>query len=298
MDCSHLSQLFDTGASSNPMEEILTLLTTISPEYPLFPIRQAHQEIARFFAGNHPGYRSSKTKYHNLRHSYSVVLATVRIFHGLFCEGVHFSEDTLTKSLYSAYFHDCGLLLKNSETEATGAAFTKEHERRSIVVLEHYLDEQGISTSILTDCSLIIQCTDLNVDPGTLDFPSEEIRLASSVVASADILAQMADRYYLERLPFLFQEHKEGGINNHASAIELMQRTSYFYHDVIVDRLERVLGNLAQVLRVHFRERWGLDRNLYLENINNNIEYIKTVVQSCDKELNGLQHFLRRTPPR
>ncbi len=297
MDHSHLAQLFDAGASSNPLEEILTLCTAIAPDYPLFPVRQVHQELARYFAGKHPDYQSSETKYHNLRHSYSVVLATVRLFHGLSCEGKQFSEDTLTKALYSAYFHDCGLLLKSSETESTGAVFTKEHEARSIVVLERYLEEQDISFSILPDCSLIIQCTNLSVDPDTLTFPSDDIRLASAIVGSADILAQMADRFYLERLPLLFQEHKEGGITSHDSAIELMQHTSYFYHEVIVDRLERVFDNLAQVMRIHFRERWGLDRNLYLENINKNVDYIKIVVQSCEDELEGLQRFLRRTPP-
>ena len=297
MDHSHLAQLFDAGASSNPLEEILTLCTAISPDYPLFPVRQVHQELARNFAGKHPEYRSSETKYHNLRHSYSVVLATVRLFHGLACEGRSVSDDVLTRAIYSAYFHDCGLLLKSTETEASGAAFAKEHEARSVLVLENYLDEHGLSQAIIEDCSLIIQCTNLGVDPGSLDYPSEDIRLACSVVGSADILAQMADRFYLERLPLLFEEHKEGGIASHDSAIELMQHTSYFYHDVIVNRLEKVFENLALVMQVHFRERWGLDRNLYLENINKNIEYIKVVVQSCEDELDELQRFLRRSPP-
>lgn len=297
MNHSHLTQLFECGQSADPLDEILTLLSLIAPGSAQAPIRQLHKEIADLFAGGIPGYRASNTKYHNLGHTYSVVLAAVRLFHGLSCEGHDFAEETVKKALYSAYFHDCGLLLQKSEQATTGAAFTKEHEARSILFMERYLKERDYSSSFIADCSLIIQCTDLSVDPYSLNFPTEELQLAGSVVGSADILAQMADRYYLERLPLLFQEHQEGGITMYNSAVELMQHTTFFYHHVIVDRLERVFSNLVVSMRTHFRERWGMDRNLYLENISNNIDYIKIIVQSCEDELECLQRFLRRTPP-
>ncbi|MBU1234851.1 MAG: hypothetical protein KKD01_07545 [Proteobacteria bacterium] len=297
MNHSHLTQVFESGSSGDPLDEILTLLSSIAPSYSQESLRQLHQEIADFFAGDHSEYRPSNTKYHNLGHTYSVVLATTRLFHGLSCEERHVSEETLKKALYCAYFHDCGLLLRNSENATTGAAYTKEHEERSILFMKRYLQEREFPPSFITDCSFIIQCTNLKVDPDTLAFPSEEIKLAGFVVGSADILAQMADRYYLERLPFLFQEHKEGGITIHNSAVELMQHTTFFYHHVIIDRLERVFFNIAEAMRTHFRERWNLDRNLYMENIDNNIKYIKTVALSCEDELECLQQFLRRKPP-
>ncbi len=297
MEHSHLTQLFESGYSDDPLDEILLLLSFIAPGYSQESLRQLHQEIANFFNGDHSEYRPSNTQYHNLGHTYSVVLAATRLFHGLFCEGRHVSEETLRKALYCAYFHDCGLLLKNSEKAASGAAYTKEHEARSILFMERYLQEKAFPPSFIADCSLIIQCTNLKIDPDTLAFPSEEVKLAGFVVGSADILAQMADRYYLERLPLLFQEHKEGGITIYNSAVELMQHTTFFYHHVIIDRLERVFFNIVEAMRTHFRERWDLDRNLYLENISKNIKYIRTVALSCEDEMECLQQFLRRKPP-
>ncbi len=297
MDHSGLTQLFESGETDDPLDEILTLLSLIAPDHPQAPICQLHQEIADFFSGKHPDYRPSNTKYHNLGHTYSVVLATARLFHGLSCDGWHVSEETLEKALYSAYFHDCGLLLKNSENANSGAKYTKDHERRSILFLEKHLQGKELSPSFITDCSHIIQCTNLSIDTDTLEFPSAEIQLACSAVGSADILAQMADRYYLERLPYLFQEHQEGGVTPHNSAVELMQHTTFFYHNVIVDRLERVFGNLTQSMQTHFRERWNLDRNLYLENIRKNLDYIELIIESCEEELECLQQFLRRNPP-
>ena len=297
MDHSHLTQVFETGGSDDPLDEILSLLSLVAPSYPQGPLRQLHQEIAEFFAGDHSEYRPSNTKYHNLGHTYSVVLAAIRLFHGLSCEGRHVSTETLRKALYSAYFHDCGLLLKNSENAASGAAYTREHEERSILFMERYLQKRNFSPSFIADCSVIIQCTNLDVDPETLAFSSEEIKLAGVVVGSADILAQMADRYYLERLPLLFQEHLEGGVTIYNSAVELMQHTTFFYHHVIIDRLERVFSNIVKAMRTHFRERWDLDRNLYAENINNNIKYVRMVALSCEDEQECLQQYLRRKPP-
>ena len=64
---------------------------------------------------------------------------------------------------------------------------------------------KGFGEDISRDCATIINYTDLESDPATFDYHPHEIQLAGQVIGSADILAQMADRYYLECLPLLFQ---------------------------------------------------------------------------------------------
>lgn len=297
MDNLFLAKMLETGYTEDPLDEILAILTLMSPDFKRASLLELHREIGLVFEGRHPDYRQSNTKYHNLDHTYSVVLATLRLFHGLYCDGWPVSRDTLTKALFSAYFHDCGLLLKNSEEAVTGATYTIGHEKRSMFFMADYLKEKNFSMPFITDCSLIIQCTNLSIDPDSLFFPSAEMQMASFAVGSADILAQMADRYYLERLPSLFQEHQEGGIANYNSVIELMQQTSAFYHDVVVDRLSRVFGNLTKYMQIHFRERWGVDKNLYLDNIKKNVKYIQLILKSCN-DMDSLKLYLRRLPPR
>ncbi len=297
MDTLSLTKMLEFGSSGDPLDEILDVLMLIEPDFDQLAVMDLHREIGLIFNGEHPDYRQSNTKYHNLDHTYSVVLATIRLFHGLSCDGWPVTQETLQKALYSAYFHDCGLLLKNSEEATTGATFTMGHEKRSMFFMADYLTEKNFCMPFITDCSVIIQCTNLNIDPDSLFFPSAEMQLASFAVGSADILAQMADRYYLERLPSLFQEHQEGGVTNYNSAMELMKETSIFYNDVVVDRLSISFGNLTKYMQVHFRERWGIDRNLYLESIKNNVQYIKLIVKSCSNDLESLQQYLRRVPP-
>ncbi|AGF77825.1 hypothetical protein UWK_01262 [Desulfocapsa sulfexigens DSM 10523] len=298
MDNLFLTKLLESGYTEDPLDEILAVITLMAPDFPQEPLVELHREIRLIFEGEHPEYRQSNTKYHNLNHTYGVVLATVRLFHGLSRDGWHVSEETLSKALYSAYFHDCGLLLKNSEDAETGAVYTLGHEKRSMFLMADYLKARKFSLPFITDCSLIIQCTNLSIDPDSLFFPSAEMQLASFSVGSADILAQMADRYYLERLPLLFQEHEEGGVTGYKSAVELMEKTSVFYHEVVVDRLSSVFGNLTKFMQIHFRERWGVDRNLYLDSIKKNVTYIRLIVRSCGGDMEeSLQKYLRRIPP-
>ena len=298
MDNRFLIKLLESGYTDDPLDEILAVVTLMAPDLKRAPLIELHREIGLVFAGEHPDYRQSNTKYHNLDHTYSVVLATVRLFHGLYCDGWPVSKETLKKAIYSAYFHDCGLLLKNSEDAVTGATYTIGHEKRSMFFMADYLEQKKFSYPFITDCSVIIQCTNLSIDPDSLFFPSAEMQLAAFAVGSADILAQMADRYYLERLPSLFQEHQEGGIGGYDSAVELMQQTSLFYHKVVIDRLSRVFGNLTKFMQIHFRNRCKVDRNLYLDNIKKNVKYIKLIVESCSGDMEeSLQHYLRRIPP-
>lgn len=298
MDNFALTKLLESGHTEDSLDEILALLTLMASDFNQKPLIELHHEIALIFAGDHPDYRQSNTKYHNLDHTYSVVLATARLFHGLSCDGWPVSEETVAKALYSAYFHDCGLLLRKSEDAESGATYTIGHEKRSVFFMADYLKKRAFPFSFITDCSVIIQCTNLSIDPGSLFFPSAEMQLASFAVGSADILAQMADRYYLERLPFLFQEQEEGGVAEYDSVVELMEKTSMFYHDLVTDRLSLDLGNLSKYMKIHFRERWGVDQNLYLESIKKNVDYVHMIVGLCDGNTEeSLQQYLRRTPP-
>ena len=260
-------------------------------------IIQIHEDLTGIYSGTFPGFRLSNPKYHNLRHARLVALATARLFHGLWCEGRNFSSETLIQGLLSAYFHDTGMLLTDTDTALTGSEYIKYHEERSVTFVQRYIESSTIPESFADNCALIVRCTDLNRDPRTFTYPSEEIRLAGQVVGSADILAQMADRYYLERLPLLFQEQKEGEVQQHDSPLELMQRTAEFYHTTITERLQIVFADISRAMHSHFRERWNIEEDLYFNSIRKNVAYLETIIASCKSEQDCLKRHLRRTPP-
>ncbi len=294
MDNSQLSKTFESGTTEDPLDEILFLAGQISSEIDQHFITQVHRDITSIFSGIYPGYRASKPQYHDLRHTRSVVLATIRLFHGLICDGYEFPSKTIQKSLLSAYFHDAGLLLQITDSAKTGANYTKFHEDRSIQCLHNYLKDLGKSENYCHKCATIIRFTNINLDPQSLPGIPKILQLCGKVVGSADILAQMADRYYLESLPLLFEEHQAGGISDNKSATELIKNTADFYRVVIKKRLEVTFDNVGSSMTTHFKERFQIGRDLYLENINRNIQYLEKILTLCDEDIDCLHTQLRR----
>jgi hypothetical protein len=292
--CRH--RIFESGATSDPLDEILSLVEMANPSVDLDVIITFHNDIQDIFSGYYPGFRENGNKYHNLRHTYNVVLASARLFHGLSLEGYAFPNNLITKGILSSYFHDTGLLLRSFDTADTGAEFTQYHEARSISSLFKYLESHKFDDSTRLDCASMIRCTNLSLDIHSIEFSSFETKIAGQVLGTADILAQMADRYYLEQLPLLFVEHRAGGLKQYESAFDLMKNTTDFYSKFITYRLQHILGNVVRVMRTHFQQRWDIDENLYRENIENNIQYLENVLSECT-DPDSVYHYLRRRPP-
>ncbi|MFH2122917.1 MAG: hypothetical protein ABIJ50_05485 [Pseudomonadota bacterium] len=292
-----LTKIFEAGTTSDPFDEILSLVVLIQPAFNPSLLIKLNHDVARLFSGSYPGFRASTTPYHNLNHTTSVALATARLLHGLTCTGQDISIQTIEQALYSAYFHDTGLLMETSDGATSGAIYTQNHEARSITFMTQYLADNNLSHLLCLECSAVIECTNLAVDPRDITFPSPASKQAGYVLGSADILAQMADRYYLERLPFLFQELKEGGLKDHDSAIDLIKDTTFFYHHIITERLEKAFTNTAEAMRAHFHQRWQINDNLYYTNIAKNIDYLKKILSLCEDKLESLGSFLKRIPP-
>jgi hypothetical protein len=296
MDNKYLAHLFEGKLSGSLLDDILFLAKGISPTVDLELIRQVHHDLAAFFTGSHPDFQQNTLPYHNLRHSRMVVLATIRLFDGLHCNLVPISADMLQKGLFAAYFHDTGMLLLEGDSARSGTEYMADHEARSILFLRQYAIRKGLGEDFPRDCAIIINYTDLDSDPATFEPHSHEIQLVGQIVGSADILAQMADRYYLECLPLLYNELKAGGINRHDSALELMEHTANFYHHVVLKRLLTTFSSTSTAMQTHFRERYMVDRNLYIDNIDKNIEYLKHIITKC-QDIPGLDKYLKRTPP-
>jgi hypothetical protein len=123
-------------------------------------------------------------------------------------------------------------------------------------------------------------------------------RLVGNMLGTADIIAQMADRCYLEKCrDRLYPEFVEGGLassgptDNRAptalfsSPADLLCKTPGFYRTATT-RLTEQLGATYDYLANHFR-----GQNLYLDEVNKNIRYAERISAKGDLAL------LRRVPP-
>ncbi len=263
------------------------------PDYKGLLFKRAFEDVEKLFFGMYPGYKASNTKYHDFEHTCSVVLASVRLIYGAMVEGKVFSEEDVVKGLLSALFHDVGLIQTEDDTIGTGAKYTVGHEERSIQFMRENLNgdlpEEDIED--IADC---IRCTILVMSPAKVAFRSESMRMMGYCLGSADLLAQIADRYYLEKLLLLFEEFKEAKLPGYATPLDLLLKTRNFYQDVARKRLDNDLDKVDRHMAAYFSKRWNVDRDLYTEAIHRNLDYLDGILSGCKDDLDCFLASLRR----
>jgi len=144
--------------------------------------------------------------------------------------------------------------------------------------MEKYLTENGYSQQDIRDCGHMIKCTELFFPMENIPFGSEEVRTMGKVVGTADLVAQMADKNYQEKLPLLFLEVQEAGREGFETPLELFKKTEGFYRSVARKRMKNELQGVYSAALYHFRNRWNIDRNLYEDSIKYNIRRMKETV--------------------
>ena len=263
-------------------------------------LAQAFTDLARLYRGEYPGFHECDTDYHDVQHVLEVTLGMARLLDG--CVRAT-STGTITERLFrlgiiTALFHDCGYIRHRKDTKhVNGAEYTTVHVSRGARFLEEYLPRIGMDD--LTEAATrIVHFTGYEIQVDKIKVAAPEFRLLGNLLGSSDILAQMADRCYLEKCyDRLYPEFVRGGIarKRHrdgseeivfASAAELVFKTPRFYQSA-TKRLRQDLGGCYTYAEEHFG-----GQNLYFDELEKNINYARSIAVKGDISL------LRRRPPR
>jgi len=285
----------DTEAIYGEIIHILELLGADDMESKFQPV---YRDIVRLFNGRYPGYRASNTRYHNLEHTLLVTLAAARLLHGYMVgcveNGGIIKPIQMILCLFAALYHDSGLIQTWRDRKGTGAKYTIGHEARSVAFMRKNMAKNGFDQDHMLDCEHMIMCTNLELKIDQIPFRTPVVRVLGQIVGTSDLLAQIADRHYLEKLMLLFKEFREAGIAGFASEAELIQKTGSFYKNVVKKRLETEFDNIFSCMIYHFKIRWGIDRDLYIEAINNNINYLESLPNIETAGYDIYRRFLKR----
>lgn len=293
----HLYDLVNPRENDKVLTEIqeITSLCGFSDEASA-AIAQTHKDIVDLFNGDYPGYKASNAKYHNLEHTCSVVLSTARLLHG--CISSKFclvDEQLFSLGIISAYFHDTGMIQEEGDDLGTGAKYTVGHEQRSINFMTKYLSSRGYGEQDIRICNDAIQSTILSKKPSKIDFASLYSEMIGRIVGSADLIAQIADRTYLEKLHLLFAEFREARLPGFNTELDLLKQTEDFYTTTARQRLNDDFGGIHRHMKVHFLKKWNIDKDLYAQAIEANISYIRNLVDICKDDYDCYIENLRRT---
>ena len=294
----------DTVRVSNA-DEVRDVVTALYQQtYPGAPVDAlwiAFHDFRRLFAGEYADYLGCDTIYHDRQHTLDMTLAMARLVSGH--ERSCAPEDRLGETralmgLVTALFHDSGYVRREREPQPlNGAEYTKHHVSRSAAFLSKYLTQIGLP-ELAPIAAQVVHFTGYEISLDAIELEDPRDSIVGHLLGTADLMAQMADRCYLEKCrDRLYAEFVLGGIatqmvgaevrkQRYESGIDLLRQTPQFYGESAKDRLERKFNRAYRYVEPLFE-----GRNPYLDAIDRNLAHLTQVIA------NGAWAELRRRPP-
>ena len=249
-------------------------------------------DVSRLYRGEFPGYHACETEYHDIQHILEVTLAMARLMDGC-AQAVGplvMNERLFRLGTVSALFHDIGYLRRLDDTRKKhGAEYTRTHVGRGAEFMAWYLPDVGLE-DLADPATRIVHFTGYEMPVNSIQI-EPQYRMVGNLLGSADILAQMADRYYLEKChDRLYPEFVLGGIARQvddkgeekvifASPADLIFKTPGFFNGAR-KRLENDLGGVYRYADSYFK-----GENLYYSVVRKNIDYARTIAETQDVSL-------------
>jgi hypothetical protein len=264
-------------------------------------LAQAFTDFERLFQGDYPGYLGCDTVYHDMQHSLDDTLAMARLLAGY--DRTQPPEQRLGAeralvALVVALFHDSGYIRRADDTQRrNGAEYTRTHVARGATFLSHYLPGIGLGSWVPV-ATQVIHFTGYEVPFKDIRLDDVRDRRVGHLLGTADMLAQMSDRCYLEKCrDRLYPEFVLGGVAmqrvdngglkvQYASGLDVLRQTPQFAEVTIRTRLDGEFGSAYRYLECLYG-----GRNPYMEAIHRNLAYLQGVLES------GNWSKLRRMPP-
>ncbi|MBI3901745.1 MAG: HD domain-containing protein [Nitrosomonadales bacterium] len=278
-----IGDLFSNDDPVKAWDKTTRIIRRISPAYDASRAQTAFDDVIRLFHGEYPGYSAIKTLYHDLPHTLDVLLCAARLMHGMHLAGESLSDNEITLIVMAALMHDVGYAQTAGEESGTGAQYTQSHVQRGIDFMQRYLLARNFPSDFAVPLEPMIRSTDPGYPFEQIVFPNERARLLAQAVATADMVGQMADRTYLEKLLFLFLEFKEANFGNYRSKYDLLRQTKKFY-EITLAKLNSSYRGLYTRLALHFKDAMGAEENYYLQSIEKNIAYLDKITARDEAE--------------
>jgi hypothetical protein len=297
-DVANSVQVSSTAAVTAAVRE---LFTTAWPSESFDKVAVAFEDFDKLFTGRMPGYHGVDTLYHDRQHSLDMTLAMARLLVGYertVESRLRFGGERAGMALVTSLFHDAGYIREFDDRQhSNGAEFTLYHVTRSARFLARYLPSIGLEVWVPV-ATRIVHFTGYEIKLNMIQLADPKDRKLGHLLGTADLIAQMADRCYLEKCrDRLYPEFVLGGIATttgvdgslqvrYSSGLDLLRQTPEFVRETFVSRLQGEFEHAYRYLECLFG-----GKNPYLEAIERNVGYLHRVLRT------ERWPMLRRNPP-
>ena len=144
--------------------------------------------------------------------------------------------------------------------------------------MEAYFKRLGWPMDDYKSAARMVLATNLSYKLTDIPFMSSDEEMGARALFISDMLGQMADRVYLEKLLFLYLELSEANVMGYSSEEDLLHKTVDFYETTWA-RLVNEAGYTEDHMRLHFEVRWGIPHDLYAHAAQKNIAYLQYILE-------------------
>ena len=296
-DVTNTVQVSSTAAVARAVEE---LFRSEWPAQPFQPLAAALETFDALFTGRLPGYNGVDTVYHDRQHTLDVVLAMARLLVGhdrSAAPEARLGYERAAMGLVTAVFHDAGYIREVGDPIKNGAEYTRSHVTRSARFLTRFMPTIGMAAWVPV-ATRIVHFTGYEIPYAEIDVREPRDRKVGHLLGTADLIAQMSDRCYLEKCrDRLYPEFvlagmatgktPDGGVHvRYGSGLDLLRQTPGFVAMVVRDRLDGEFGGAYHCVEPLFG-----GHNPYMATIRQHVGYLQQVLRTENWPL------LRRNPP-
>jgi hypothetical protein len=237
------------------------------------------------FYGRNPGFQACDTAFHDFDHTMQAAAAVADLL------AAHWHNPVITTlmqrdwelALAAIIFHDTGYLKFRNDLDGSGAKYSAIHVGRSCFFAWDLLPAFGFNRDELRQIQNAISATAISVCMEDIPFRDSREWLIGAIVASGDMLGQMAAEDYPERLAGLYLEFREAthfsrfqktSFAVHKNLLDLLESTEKFFHGYVMHMLGKEWKAVYRVLD----DRKG--HNRYIERIRANIARVNLMARS------------------
>jgi len=282
-------------------DAVCTIFRSAFSQFNETVLKQAFEDCERLFEGDYPSYLPCDTLYHDKQHSMDMTLALARLINGherSVAKGERLGAERAVVAVITALYHDAGYIRHESDHHHfNGAEYTSIHVSRSADFLKRYMYKVKLGKFAQITANMV-HYTGYEIAPLQIRLPDEKWHLIGQMLGTADLIAQMSDRCYLEKCrDRLYPEFVLGGIaikideygNEtiiYESGEDLLRKTPEFYEKEVENRLNKLFSKAYTYEIAHFE-----GEKHYINGLGQNQLRLKKVLEADDFSM------LRRRPP-
>jgi len=290
---NQLSEIINMKDPQAIFAEAQQIITAIAPDYNGAHLKSVFHDVEKLFRGEYSGYRGSSSRYHDFLSTAGCFLSAARILHGAALAGNKYSAEEIGIILVGSLMNDAGFFLHEKDKLELNKLSTDDYIKRTVKFIKLYVKGKPfLHNSGKKFEKILLSSAEYSKDEVT-KLSDTFAEMPAKVLYAANLLGRLADRYYLERLIFLYHEFKKANIACFNSEKDLLIHAVDYYESVR-QKLYTDMKDINHYLENHFRQRCGIEGNLYLISIEKSINYLQLILHHLENEFNG---YLRRNVP-